>query len=142
MKNLLFTLVFSVLSVAPAKAELGFPPYENLSQEVQAAWGYKIDRSSSPEGYTFFDLTIPKKVAKLVMYAQLSIRDKQNQNLVSMDLSLFEGTDGNLHARIELFHDFGSAELVVHTKVLPDFPYYLGDFGGFTFTIPPQTKHP
>ena len=121
-----------------------FPPYESLSQQAQAAWGYKLERSSTPAGHTFFDLTVPRKVAKLLMDAHLYIRDKQKQNLVSMELGLFEGTDGNSHIRIELLRDFGSAELVVRTKDLPESPFIteLGDLGGFTFTIPPQTQHP
>ena len=87
-------------------------------------------------------MTIPRAAATRVKAARLYIRDKQHRILVSADVGLYKVTDGNLRARIELHQDFGSVELVLWTDIPPDFPYYIGDVGGFTFTIPPQAKRP
>ena len=141
MKNLVFSAIFAVLSITTVKAETQWPEYENLPPNVQTALGYKLARGGSSGEYTFFDLSIPRKAATLLKGAQLRIRDKQHRILVLAEVGLREGSDGILYARIELHQDFGSAELVIWTDVPPDLPY-IGDIGGFTFTIPPQAKHP
>ena len=141
MKTLCLAFLLVAVFASQASARMVLISYEDLSQKEKDAWGYKLERMIGADGYAFFQLRIPPKAAELFLDAGLTIRDKQHRTLVSSSLGFFKGTDGYLTIRIERFEDFGDVVLGVRTKELPEAPF-MGDIGGFTCSIPAETKRP
>ena len=137
MRIYLIVPVFMLL-MPIAKAEMQFPEYDSLSTEQQKAWGYKVDLfvgQNYHNGWIY--VSIPPKAAKYCHGARILLRDKQKKLLSTIDAGLIQGKDGSLSIRIELMSAFADAELIVDTDEIPG-AGYLGDFGGFSFSLTTQ----